>query len=154
MRVKFWRIAARRFGPQRIAIAILCIEKVTRLADKKPKFYVVWQGREPGVYSSWDACQKQISGFSGAKYKSFDTMAKAKVAFQQDADEHWGKGDGAPKKATTPVVDFQELSGLGVNMSAWCVDAACKGNPGQLEYHWRRQRSVFRLPFRSSCAWR
>ena len=134
MCVKFWRIAARRFGPQRIAIAILCIEKVTRLADKKPKFYVVWQGREPGVYSSWDACQKQISGFSGAKYKSFDTMAKAKVAFQQDADEHWGKGDGAPKKATTPVVDFQELSGLGVNMSAWCVDAACKGNPGQLEY--------------------
>jgi ribonuclease HI len=109
-------------------------EKTNRLADKKPKFYVVWQGREPGVYSTWDACQKQISGFSGAKYKSFDSMAKAKAAFQQDADEHWGKGGDAPKKIATPVVDFQELSGLGVKMNAWCVDAACKGNPGQLEY--------------------
>ena len=87
-------------------------EKTNRLADKKPKFYVVWQGREPGVYSTWDACQKQISGFSGAKYKSFDSMANAKAAFQQDADEHWGKGGDAPKKIATPVVDFQELSGL------------------------------------------
>jgi len=38
------------------------------------------------------------------------------------------------KKSATPVVDFEELAGLGVDMTAWCVDAACKGNPGQLEY--------------------
>ncbi len=104
------------------------------MADKKPKFYVVWQGREPGVYTTWDTCQAQISGFSGAKYKSFDSLAKAKAAFQENADEHWGKGGGEPKKTPTPKVDFEDLASLGVDMTAWCVDAACKGNPGALEY--------------------
>ncbi len=104
------------------------------MAQKKPKFYVVWQGRSPGVYTTWDACQAQISGYSSAKYKSFDTLAKAKSAYEQDADEHWGKGGSSTKKSPTPVVDVDDLVGLGVNMEAWCVDAACKGNPGELEY--------------------
>jgi ribonuclease HI len=104
------------------------------MADKKPKFYVVWQGRKPGVYTTWDACQSQISGFSAAKYKSFDSLAKAKAAYQDDADAHWGKGGGAPKKAATPKIEFEDLAGQGVDMTAWCVDAACKGNPGALEY--------------------
>ncbi len=101
---------------------------------KKPKFYVVWQGRTPGVYSTWDACQSEISGFSGAKYKSFDTLAQAKTAFAQDADDHWGKGGSNSKPKATPVREIEELAGLGVDMNAWCVDAACKGNPGELEY--------------------
>ncbi len=104
------------------------------MADKKPKFYVVWQGRAPGVYTSWDACQAQISGYSSAKYKSFESLAQAKAAYQDAADEHWGKGGGSTKKSATPSVDFDDLAGLGVDMTAWCVDAACKGNPGELEY--------------------
>lgn len=104
------------------------------MVDKKPKFYVVWQGREPGVYTSWGACQAQISGYSGAKYKSFSTLSEAKIAYQQSADQHWGKGGNSLKKSATPVIDIDELAGLGVDMTAWCVDAACKGNPGQLEY--------------------
>jgi ribonuclease HI len=104
------------------------------VAQKKPKFYVVWQGRIPGVYTTWDACQAQISGFSSAKYKSFDTLAQAKQAYQDNADDHWGKGGSSTKSSSTPVVDFSDLAGLGVNMEAWCVDAACKGNPGELEY--------------------
>ncbi len=104
------------------------------VAQKKPKFYVVWQGRAPGVYKSWDACQAQISGYSSAKYKSFDTLAKANAAYHDDADEHWGKGGSTTKKSPTPVVEYDDLAGLGVDMNAWCVDAACKGNPGELEY--------------------
>lgn len=104
------------------------------MAIKKPKFYVVWLGRTPGVYTSWDACQSQINGYSGAKYKSFDTLAQAKAAYTQDADEHWGKGGSRSSTKTTPVCEVDELAGLGVDMSAWCVDAACKGNPGELEY--------------------
>ena len=39
----------------------------------KQKFYVVWEGVTPGVYTSWTDCQLQIKGYEGAKYKSFDT---------------------------------------------------------------------------------
>ncbi|QEG43068.1 ribonuclease H1 domain-containing protein [Roseimaritima ulvae] len=104
------------------------------MAKKKPKFYVVWQGRTPGVYTSWDACQRQISGYSDAKYKSFPSRAAAETAFGQDANQHWGQGGTSRKKSPTPVRDRDELAGLGVDMTAWCVDAACKGNPGELEY--------------------
>ena len=35
----------------------------------KKKFYVVWVGLNPGVYSSWNAAKANISGFPNAKYK-------------------------------------------------------------------------------------
>lgn len=102
---------------------------------KKPKFYVVWQGRNPGVYRTWDACQHEISGFSAAKYKSFPTLAAAEKAFGQNANLHWGvKAPGIGGKKATPTVDPDDYSSLGVDTSAWCVDAACQGNPGILEY--------------------
>jgi ribonuclease HI len=104
------------------------------VTTKKPKFYVVWQGRKPGVYSTWDDCDSQIRGFSGAKYKSFSSLSAAKAAFQQDADQHWGKGGSASKKSSTPNIDPEDWVGLGVDLTAWCVDAACKGNPGEMEY--------------------
>ena len=37
---------------------------------KGNKFYVVWKGREVGVFSTWDSCKMQIENFKGAQYKS------------------------------------------------------------------------------------
>ncbi len=41
------------------------------------KFYAVKQGRTPGIYNTWADCQKQVTGFSGAIYKSFPTAQQA-----------------------------------------------------------------------------
>jgi ribonuclease HI len=43
----------------------------------KQKFYVVWNGAEDGVYTSWEACKEAVEGFSGAKYQAFKTEAEA-----------------------------------------------------------------------------
>lgn len=43
------------------------------------KYYAVRAGRQTGIYRSWDAAKKQVSGFSGAQYKSFTTEAEAKA---------------------------------------------------------------------------
>jgi len=40
-------------------------------------YYVVRQGRVPGIYNTWDECNKQIHRFSGAEYKKFDTHSDA-----------------------------------------------------------------------------
>ena len=40
----------------------------------KKKFYAVQNGRVPGVYLTWDECKKQVDGYSGASYKSFQVM--------------------------------------------------------------------------------
>lgn len=34
-------------------------------------FYVVWEGRAPGIYRSWKECESQVKGFRGARFKSF-----------------------------------------------------------------------------------
>lgn len=41
------------------------------------KYYAVKKGRKVGVYTTWDECKSQVLGFSGAKYKSFDSREEA-----------------------------------------------------------------------------
>ena len=101
--------------------------------SKKPKFYVVWEGHQPGVYKTWAECQTQINGYSGAKYKSFATLSLAEKAFTEPADAHYGTGT-SKKKTPTQKFTGEELKEMGVDLNAIAVDAACKGNPGPLEY--------------------
>ena len=96
------------------------------------KFYVVWIGRQPGIYATWADCQQQISGYQGAKFKSFPTRAQAEQAFSEPYRQHIGTGGASsPKPARLTV---EELEKLGVILDSVCVDAACSGNPGVLEY--------------------
>ena len=54
------------------------------------KYYVVWKGLDPGIYTSWEECKKQIEGFEGAQYKAFKTRELAEVAFNADYEEFRG----------------------------------------------------------------
>lgn len=45
------------------------------------KFYVVWQGRQTGIFTDWATCKKQVEKFPGAKYKSFESRSEAESAF-------------------------------------------------------------------------
>lgn len=47
---------------------------------KKQKYYVVWEGREKGIFDSWEKCKIQIDGFPEAKYKSFESLNEAQQA--------------------------------------------------------------------------
>ena len=58
--------------------------------SKKQKYYVVWKGVSPGVYTSWTDCQLQVKGFDGALYKSFDTQDEAEHAFASPAHHYIG----------------------------------------------------------------
>lgn len=45
------------------------------------KYYVVNNGRKPGIYETWEECQAQVKGFSCADYKSYKTLEEAEKAF-------------------------------------------------------------------------
>jgi ribonuclease HI len=45
----------------------------------KKKFYAVQNGRQPGVFETWDAAKAQVFKFSGAIYKSFTTRSAAEA---------------------------------------------------------------------------
>jgi viroplasmin and RNaseH domain-containing protein len=44
-------------------------------------WYVVFRGRNLGVYESRGTCNKQISGFSGASYLSYPTRGEAEATY-------------------------------------------------------------------------
>ena len=50
---------------------------------KIKKYYVVWNGRQKGIFQSWDDCKVQIEGFTNAQYKSFESKDEAEIAFKQ-----------------------------------------------------------------------
>jgi len=93
----------------------------------KNKFYVVWKGAKPGVYSSWAECQAQIKGFAGAQYKGFETKLEAEKAFRSSPYAYIGQNS---KQKNTPK--FNPKSNIIIPSIS--VDAACSGNPGVMEY--------------------
>ena len=100
------------------------------MAKKKQKYYVVWQGNNPGIYDNWTSCQQQINGYPNAMYKSFKSRAEAEAAFHGNVSEHVDfSGRGAkPKKVVS------EAARQNIVWDSISVDAACSGNPGVMEY--------------------
>jgi len=93
----------------------------------KQKYYVVWDGLKPGIYTSWADCQAQIKGYNGAKYKAFESPEEAAKAFKGNFNNYIG----ASAKKTTAKVP---KSSAGIVWDSISVDAACSGNPGVMEY--------------------
>lgn len=106
-------------------------DKRSGMAAKKNKYYVVWQGHNPGIYHSWEDCQAQIKGVAGAQYKAFESKVEAETAFKKSYWEIVGhnkkpSGGGSVTKKSVPKsqIIWDSIS----------VDAACSGNPGVMEY--------------------
>lgn len=94
----------------------------------KQKFYVVWEGRKKGIFTSWNECKKQIEGLKGVKYKSFKTKEMAEKAFQGNPFDYIGK---EIKESTLSKEELQRI-GSPITKSI-SVDGACN-NKGISEY--------------------
>jgi len=100
---------------------------------KKKKYYVVWEGHNPGVYTDWNECLKQLKGYSKPVFKAFYRYDVAEAAFHDSPEKYLDENYTEPvlfdmsslknkKRETAPVKD------------ALAVDAACSVNPGVMEY--------------------
>lgn len=99
------------------------------------KFYVVWVGRNPGIYDTWQDAQEQVIGFPDARYKSYDDIDEATAAYRGDPREQLGlmRAILQHKPDYNPAVrDYTTLPGI--HLDAIAVDGACAGNPGRMEY--------------------
>lgn len=95
----------------------------------KQKYYVVWHGKETGVFDSWDSCKEQITGFPGAKYKSFPNKEQAEKAYAQDSRHFIGKDKKKPELTPEQIEQY----GFPIQESI-AVDGACNSRTGQAEY--------------------
>ena len=73
------------------------------------KYYAVKNGKVPGIYTNWDECRKNVSGYSGAEYKSFKTEKEARdylgVNKTGVSDQHGNTGVDIPKQAESDKND-------------------------------------------------
>lgn len=88
------------------------------------KYYVVWEGKKTGIFSTWEECEKNVKGVSGAKYKSFSTLKEAEKAWQMGWYKFYKKS--RQRHENQPKTGYIEDS--------LSVDAAASGNPGPMEY--------------------
>jgi ribonuclease HI len=91
----------------------------------KPKFYVVWKGRKTGIFTSWAECEAQVKGFVGAEYKAFGSLNEAEAALRSKYEAYKGKSSSLGKWQESETKPF---------LPSICVDAACSGSPGKMEY--------------------
>jgi len=93
------------------------------------KFYVVWQGRETGIFTDWSTCKKQIEKFAGARYKSFKTLGEAESAFSG----HSVTTSSVKKKPTRQTVKTYTASEIAVMDldTKIFTDGGCEPNPGE-----------------------
>ncbi len=96
---------------------------------KKSKFYVVWKGKRPGIYDTWEDCKAAISGIKGAEYKSFATFELAKKAYNGNYQDYKGKKKGESELSPSELLKIGQP-----NYHSIAVDAASSGNPGVMEY--------------------
>jgi ribonuclease HI len=99
------------------------------------KFYVVWQGRETGIFTDWDTCKKQVDAFAGAKYKSFKTQAEAQAAFKGSGASAGSKPSCAPAKKMTSKQTIKtytavEIAAMTLDTKIF-TDGGCDPNPGK-----------------------
>ena len=91
----------------------------------KQKYYVVWKGRKPGIYTSWAEAEAQVKGYAGAEYKSFENRAAAEAALRGAYEDYKGKAGTSQQWLFAPTRPI---------IPSISVDAACSGSPGPLEY--------------------
>jgi len=122
------------------------------VSNKRKQYYAVRNGREPGIYRTWEECKAQVDGYANAQYKGFGSLEEAeeymgyvKTARPSAAKPPTKKPSGprpsnppgaSPKKRGTGrredearALEMSETSD-GLNHVVIYTDGGCLGNPG------------------------
>lgn len=78
-------------------------------------YYAVSKGRERGIYTSWEECNRQVHGYSGCKFKKFQTKSEAQNYLNQGEINNEGKkktstkNDQCPKQTVITQLQKSEM---------------------------------------------
>jgi ribonuclease HI len=101
----------------------------------KQKFYVVWVGRGTGIFTDWASTSASVSGYPGAKDKSYSSREEA-----ESACEFGGVSSSKPAKAVAPTESRAAIAKQSAPKALFIFDpaydihifndGACVPNPG------------------------
>lgn len=81
---------------------------------KKNLAYIVWVGRDTGIFRTWKETHNQVASFPGSRYKGFTSISEAEMVWNLGFEEYekgrlWMKDNAekvdVPVKRTPPKVD-------------------------------------------------
>lgn len=102
------------------------------------KYYVVFNGPNPGIYDNWEDAKEQIN-FKGARYKAYPSSEAAAEAYRRESGDATSADLGkllskASSRNLPKPGQADYMTNPEVDLDAWAVDASCLGNPGKMEY--------------------
>lgn len=103
------------------------------------KHYVIWKGKQTGIFDTWGAVQSLVVGMNNAQYMGFPSKEEAEIAFKDSytkalMNRSLSKGDSSPvdkeikQKKAVIKTNIQDLNFAEINI--YC-DGACSPNPGK-----------------------
>ena len=93
------------------------------------KYYVVRKWKKIWIFNSRNECKESVNGFPDAKYKWFSSKEDAETALK----EWWEKYYEVKKNTKKAEIKNEDIPFFAESIA---VDAACSGNPGEMEYRW------------------
>ncbi|MBE5961056.1 MAG: hypothetical protein E7256_06655 [Lachnospiraceae bacterium] len=87
----------------------------------KRKYYAVKIGRNPGVYDTWDLCEEQVKGFTGSKYKAFNTKEEAEAYISSESVD-----TNAEKTMPADNISYPEKENQISDVSVYIASATAK----------------------------
>ncbi|CAH9058473.1 Ribonuclease H [Pseudoalteromonas sp. CIP111854] len=96
------------------------------------KYYVIWTGRETGIFTTWDKCKSLVDGFAGAKYKSYSSLEEAQSAFSGKLSLTPLKAKQRAKTNKSNITSLcqKEIDAMPFDIKIY-TDGACDPNPGK-----------------------
>ncbi|EGR3265122.1 viroplasmin family protein [Vibrio parahaemolyticus] len=98
------------------------------------KYYVVWKGREAGIFTTWAKCKSLVDGFAGARFKSFPTLEEAESAFgekpKSTAPKVKAKIVKKSSKLKSVPLSQEQIDAMPFEVKIY-TDGACEPNPGE-----------------------
>src|SRR5437868_3284076 len=74
------------------------------------KFYAVIRGLEPGIYTSWAECSKQVDGYRYPKFKSFKTEQEAQYWLENGVEMELPSKEIPSKRSIDDIVKQDDKS--------------------------------------------
>ena len=97
----------------------------------KQKFYVVWAGKNTGIFNNWPEVQKSVIGYKGAKHKSFPTLVEAEAALRNPPEQTKAPSS-STKGSKTPTSSTQLAAAMSPFFDVHIFsDGGCDPNPGE-----------------------
>ena len=94
------------------------------------KFYVVWSGRQTGIFTDWPSTHRAVDGYAGARFRSFATWAEAEEAFAHDHAVNSAQETGGSRNLRRSASERRAAhTAHRFDVSIYC-DGACDPNPG------------------------